>query len=301
MGIDSWHKKYVNSLLVKGLRMKRYIWIAVLVSFLSAKMIDAIAVVVNNEPITLYEIEQAKKALGISTQEAVQLLIRKKLELSQIKKLGIEVSDFELEDAIDTYARQKGMDILTLQQLIEQRGLSWEQYKKSFKEQLLRKKLYERIAKQARHPSDEQLKEYYTTHPKEFMVPKSVVVTKYISPAKEVLEKIRQNPMYKPETPLLLQKGEEEIQLNQVNPQFAAMLSSLKEGEFSPILPLQDRFLLLYVQKKKQLHKIPFEEAKAYILNRLASESSTKSIKEYFDKLQASAKIKVIRLPKESE
>ncbi len=277
-------------------------WIGLLlVSSLFAKMIDAIAIVVNNEPITLYEIEQAKRALGISTKEAVELLIRKKLELSQIKKFALEVSDFELQDAIDSYARQKGMDIFQLQQLVEQKGLSWESYKKSFKEQLLRKKLYETIAKRARHPSPEQLKEYYSTHPQEFMVPKSVVVTKYISPAKEVLEKIRQNPMYKPQTPLLLQKGEEEIQLNQVNPQFAAMLSALKEGEFSQILPLQDRFLLLYIKKKKHLHKIPFEEAKAYILNRLASESSTKSIKDYFDKLQASAKIQVIRLPKESE
>ena len=191
------------------------------------------------------------------------------------------------------------MDIFTLRELLEKKGIPWEEYKKSFKEQLLRKKLYEKIAKSARHPSQEQLKEYYETHQEEFMVPKSVVVTKYISPSKELLMQIAQNPLYEPQNPLLLQKGEEEIELNRVNPQFAAMLSQLKEGEFSQILPLQDRFLLLYVQKRKGLQKIPFEEAKNYILQQLASQTSSKSVKEYFDKLQASAKIKIIRLPKE--
>ena len=280
--------------------MKKSILIALLIlNPLFAKMIDAIAVVVNNEPITLYEIEKTKKTLGISTQQAVQLLIRKKIEEAQIKKLGVTISDFELQEAIDNYAKQKGMDIFTLRELLEKKGIPWEKYKKSFKEQLLRKKLYEKIAKSARQPSQEQLKEYYETHQEEFMVPKSVVVTKYISPSKELLMQIAQNPLYEPQNPLLLQKGEEEIELNRVNPQFAAMLSQLKEGEFSQILPLQDRFLLLYVQKRKGLQKIPFEEAKNYILQRLASQTSSKSVKEYFDKLQASAKIKIIRLPKE--
>ncbi len=280
--------------------MRKSILLALLLLYpLYAKMIDAIAIIVNNEPITLYEIEQTKKSLGIPTQQAVQLLIRKKIELAQIKKLGIDVSDFELQEAIDNYAKQKGMDIFTLRELLEKKGVAWEEYKQSFKEQLLRKKLYEKIAKSARHPSQEQLKEYYDTHPDEFMVPKSVVVTKYISPSKELLMQITQNPLYEPQNAMLLQKGEEEIELDKVNPQFAAMLSQLKEGEFSQILPLQDRFLLLYVKKRKGLHKIPFEEAKGYILQRLASQTSSKSVKEYFDKLQASAKIKIIRLPKE--
>ncbi len=278
--------------------MKKLLITVLLGSILVAKMVDGIAIVVNNEPITLYEIQSTAQKLHITPRQAIDLLIRKKLEEAQIKKLGIDVSEFELEDAIDNFARQKGMDILSLRQALEAQGIDWESYKKSFKEQLLRKKLYEKISQlNAKQISESRLKEYYNTHKEEFSVAKRVLVTKYISPSKELLEEIRRNPLTKAQNALFLQKGDELIELDKVDPRFATMLNSLKEGEFSQILPLGEKYLLLYIQKKEGKEYIPYQEARNFILNKLTNQKGSKSIKEYFDRLKASANIKIIRLP----
>ncbi len=278
--------------------MKKALLTLLAAAALYAEFVDGIAIIVNNEPITTYEIEQTAQALHISKKDAIDLLIQKKLEAAQAKKLGIAVSDFEVQNAIDDFARSKGMDIFSLREAIESKGLSWQEYKNSFKEQLLRKKLYQTIAKlQSKTPTQEQLKEYYQSHPKEFEVAKAVDIVKYISPSKEVLEQIAQNPLYQPQNPSLLQKGKERIELDKVNPQFATLLSQIPEGNFGPILPLGDRYMLIYVAKKEGSEKIPFEEAKGYILKKLAGTTRGKSVKEYFQRLKASANIKIIRLP----
>ncbi len=261
------------------------------------KMIDAVAVVVDGEPITTYEILNAAEKLGITKKAAIDLLVRQKLEEKQIKKLGIKVSESEVEKAIEEIARSKGMDLLSFQQALERQGIDWEGYKKAIKKQLLRKKLYAKIARtQTKMPSESEMKAYYESHPEEFTVAKKVEVTKYISPSKEVLARVAENPMA-PQDPMVLTKGKEIIDLSKVNPQFASLLARTPEHSFTPILPLGDRYLLLYIDRKIGVEKIPFEEAKNYILNKLANKSGTKNVKEYFDKLKAAADIKVLRLP----
>ncbi len=278
--------------------MRRALLALALTGAVYAKFLDGIAIIVDNEPITTYEIEQTAKNLHIPKKEAIDLLIQKKLEAAQAKKLGISVSDFEVQNAIDNFARSKGMDIFSLREAIESKGLSWEEYKRSFKEQLLRKKLYEAIARlQSKAPSEQQLREYYQNHPQEFQVAKSVQIVKYLSPSKEILAKIAQNPLYQPQNPALLQKGEESVELQKVNPKFATLLNQIPEGHFGPILPLGDRYMLIYVAKKEGKEQIPFEEAKGYILKKLANTTRGKSVKEYFQKLKASANIKIVRLP----
>ncbi|MRI59096.1 MAG: hypothetical protein C6H99_06295 [Epsilonproteobacteria bacterium] len=275
----------------------RIFLIGAFLSILSlARVIDAVAIVVNGQPITTYEIEKSARELGIPPSKAIDLLIQKKIEQSEIKRLGIDVDDFELERAIEEFARKKGMDIFDLRQTLQRQGIGWQEYKKRFKEQLLRQKLYDKIAQiQMGHITEDRLKEYYDTHPEQFEVAKSVSVVKYISPSKEILEQIRSNPLYEPTDPLLLQKGEEVVDLEKVNPQFAAMLSQTPEGSFTQILPLGDRYLLLYIQSKEGKEIIPFEEAKEYILNKLAKENRAKVIKDYFDKLRAGADIQILK------
>ncbi len=265
---------------------------------LFATFLDGIAVIVNNEPITTYEITKTASKLHISKKEALQLLIRKKLEESEIKRLGIEINDFEVENTIDTFAKQKGMDIIDLQMKLEQQGIDWQEYKRGVKEQLLRKKLYEAIMQQSMRNIDEStLRDYYEKHKERFSVAKAADVIKYISPSKEILQKIVQNPLYRPTDPLMLQQGQEHIDLAKVSPQLSLLIQQTPEGGFTPILPLGEKYLLIYVKKKEGREPIAFEKVKGYILKQLASKKREKSIDEYFAKLKAKAKITILRLP----
>jgi parvulin-like peptidyl-prolyl isomerase len=274
----------------------KLIILAIFFLSLEAKMVDAIAVIVNSEPITTYEIEKSSKILNIPPQQALELLIRKKLEKEQIKKLNISVDEFELQSAIENFAKKRGLDIFSLREKIEQSGTDWQEYKKSFKEHLLREKLYKKVAQiTQKNFNEDELKEYYNRHKNEFEIAKEVEIVKYISPSKSILEKIRQNPLFAPDNPSLLQKGEEVIELSKVSPEFATLLQQTPEGEFTQILPLQNSYLLIYIKSKRGKKTLPFEEVKGYILNKLSNKNSAKSVEEYFDRLKASAKIKILR------
>ncbi|MRI84199.1 MAG: hypothetical protein C6I00_07255 [Nitratiruptor sp.] len=281
--------------------MKILAIVLLLWSLAPAKVIDALAAIVNGEPITTYEIQQIASRLHISPQEALELLIRKKIEESQIQKLGIDVDEFELEEAIDAFAREKGMDLLALRQAIESQGIDWQTYKTRFKERLLRQKLYEAIIQQlGKNITPKQLENYYNNHKEEFTIARRAKVLKYISPSKELLEQIRANPLYRPENPALLAMGEEELDLQQVNPAFANLINNTPEGGFTPIIPLpnDNRYLLLLVQSKSDKRTLPFEQVQPFILTKLLAQDRERRVKEYFDKLRASAKVTILRMPK---
>ncbi|NPA03296.1 MAG: hypothetical protein GXO61_00370 [Epsilonproteobacteria bacterium] len=263
-----------------------------------AKVIDAIAIVVNGEPITTYEIAKTAQKYRLPPEKAVDMLIQRKLEDEQIKKLGLTIDDFELERAMEEFAKEKGFpDLYTFEQELKKRGMEWDEFKRTFRSQLLRKKLYDHISqKQLGKKIDlKKLKDYYHSHKDEFTIAQKIEIVKYVSPSKEVLEKIKENPFYKPSTPLLLETGREVVDVKEISPQFAMLLNQIPTGQFSQILPLGDRYLLIFVEKKMDKKTIPFEEAKLFILNKLANQNRASSIKEYFDRLRASANIEILK------
>ena len=60
-----------------------------------AEMVDGVAVVVEDAPITLYDIQKEMRTTRVDKKTAIDILIRKKLEEQQIKKRGLRVSEDE--------------------------------------------------------------------------------------------------------------------------------------------------------------------------------------------------------------
>ena len=281
--------------------MRTFAALLLITSALFAQIVDGIAAIVDGKPITLYEIAKVSHKTGLPPKEALELLIQKRLEEEQIKKLGVSVSDAELEREIERFARQKGLDYFGLRDAVESQGMDWQDYKRGFRERLLRKKLFDKIVATQGRPSPQQIREYYENHPEEFTIAKKATLIKYVSPSKEVLERIRQNPLYRPENPDLLATGEEQVVLENLEPAFASIINRTPEGSFTPIIPLPQNqgYLLILVKSKEGEQKVPFEQVEGYIAQKLTKSGGTKSVKEYFDKLRASADVKIIRLPKE--
>lgn len=59
---------------------------------LFSKTIGAIAMTVNGDPITLYEINQLSKRAKISKEDAVNALVQEKIEEEEMRKQGIYAS-----------------------------------------------------------------------------------------------------------------------------------------------------------------------------------------------------------------
>lgn len=275
--------------------MKKIFLALFILSYTFASIINGIAIVVNSEPITMLDIIKTSKMLNISKKEATELLIDQKLQESQIKKFGIFVDEFELEDAIENFAKERGLTLSKLKDIIEKQGISWQEYKEKFKKDLLKRKLYQKIvSSKLSQPDTKELLEYYKNNIDKFSIPKYVEVVKYISKDRVALNKIKSNPMAAVDG---VQVDQEMVDISKINPKLALLLKDTKENSFTPIIPLEDSFLLIYIKKKIDVTPMEFENVKDAVLAKMVEEKREKIIKEFIAKLKINANIQIIRLP----
>ena len=119
----------------------------VLLSLAWAEPIDRIAALVNDEVICYSEIYEmgsdflesssmSKEGLEAAELEVLQALIDQELLAQEIKRLGLDVSEEEVEQALQDIARSNGIDRGDLQREVERTGMVWNTYLDQFKEQM---------------------------------------------------------------------------------------------------------------------------------------------------------------------
>ena len=151
------------------------------ISFAETKTIDYIAALVNDEIICWSEIydmsgdfiQQAvlnpSKLDGVSEEwlsksiperlydsesDVLEALIQQKLVSQEIHRLGLDITDEEMEQALEDVARSNGIPRERLQTEVERSGLSWDAYKTQFKEQM-RQMRFNQVVLQPRITIDE--------------------------------------------------------------------------------------------------------------------------------------------------
>ena len=138
--------------------MKKNIILLLLIalpSVAAADVVNGIAAIVNDDPITTYEVRQEASLIArevarkqAPAMEKTQLdalaldqLIDKKLGAQKIKELDIHVSDDEVRQAIDEVRKQNNLTPEALVSALQGQGLTFEQYKMQMKEQIERLRL----------------------------------------------------------------------------------------------------------------------------------------------------------------
>ncbi len=258
-------------------------------------LVDAVSIVVDDMPITLYEIYKTEKQMGLSKKKAVEYLIRKKLREEELKRLGITVDEFDIDNEIEKIAKQNGIDSLKLRAILTQRGVDWKAYKRKIKERLLQERLYRQIVStKIQPPSEETLKEYYQLHLNEFSIPEAIQVIQYSAPNREALREAMQNPLA--QVPGVTRKPET-IRPDQVNRRLLFLLTQTPKGHFSEVVPVQGQYVTFYIQDFVNPHPLPFEQVKQRVYTQWMEAKRQEAIKSHFDKLRAEADIKILRAP----
>ena len=78
-----------------------------------AAMVNGIAIIVNDEPITLYDIDKTMSVNNISKNEAVSYLIDKILYDQLVQENNITADVFDINDYTEKLASSNGMDVYT--------------------------------------------------------------------------------------------------------------------------------------------------------------------------------------------
>ncbi|WP_107788601.1 peptidylprolyl isomerase [Campylobacter concisus] len=258
----------------------------------SAQMINGIAAIVENEPITLYEVYSLKEQLRASEQDALNLLIRDRLEDAQIKNLNISVTPFELNDRIESIAKQNGMTNSQFRSSIQAQGMDFLEFKNNIEKKMLQEKLYKSILAEAgKNVNEQKAKMYFDANPDKFKVFSTAKVVLYRAKNPEELEAQKTSPS------LLNSVRMQELSLDyqSIDPRLAAIIAGTNNGEFTQILQGADSFDMFYVKEKIGSYTPSFADVKDNVINELYQGEQEKLMADYFDKLRAKAKIQILR------
>lgn len=274
---------------------KIFISTALISTFSYAGLVDAISVIIDNQPITLYEVYKYAHEFHVSTQDSLDLLIRKKLEEAEIKKLGISVSDFEVDDYIRNLASKNGISEFQFYEMLKSKNIDVKSYKSDLKKKLEQDKLYKQIVQmKSVKIKPEDLQAYYNENKSQFVMASSFSITTYDSQNRASLESIKKNPMLAPQD---VQIKNANLKSGTMDQKLEGLLNNTKSGDFTPIFNAGDHFTMIYLKEKDGVKTLPFEKVKNFIYSVVSSQQDKAAINDYFDKIKSAADIKILRKP----
>ena len=161
--------------------------------------VDRIVAIVNDEIITLSELEIFRKAFYPETasgddwlsrdldlvkvqQKALNALINDKLIEQEAERQQIAISEKQIEETIDSIKQEQGLTQDQLETMLKTQGLTYEEYKTELEKRLKRTKMIKRAVKSNVEINDENLERYYRTHIQGYMADASIRVSHILLP-----------------------------------------------------------------------------------------------------------------------
>jgi peptidyl-prolyl cis-trans isomerase SurA len=175
--------------------LRRLFFLILLMSFwleplLAAEVCNRVVAVVNNDVITLYELNiRIKEMTGSAPEELMQknetmfrdaqrkileLLIDEKIAQAKIKELGIKVADRQVDNFLEKMKRDNQWTQEDLVAGLEKEGLSYEKYRERVRRDLERAQLIEYEVRSKIIIRDEVIQKYYEDHRGTFGVAEKV-------------------------------------------------------------------------------------------------------------------------------
>lgn len=277
--------------------MMKSLILALLSVTMHAKMIDGIAILVKDEPITLSDLRNGMNDYGNNMQRTVDALIRKKLEAQEAAERGITVSNEEVYADIEKLAQQNGITVRELyDNVYAARSLTQSQFKEQVREKLLNQKLYNAIAfSHMEEPGDLEIEEYYQVHRSEFTHAQRYDVIAYKSRSQERLSEKVNNPMLNaPE----VSSEKQTLYYGKIIPKIAQLLEQTPLNSFTPIVTMQNSHFSFFLQEKHDVVSQPVDAVRDQIRQAIMAQKREQVLNDYFARLRLNADIQIIRMPK---
>ncbi|OEU66369.1 MAG: hypothetical protein BA867_10880 [Desulfobacterales bacterium S5133MH16] len=152
----------------------------------SAEVVDRIVAVVNDDIITLFELnrsfkpyEEKIRKLGYSTdkehkmlfkvrEDMLNRLIDQKLKDQEIERLKIKIDEREIDQTIERIKEENFYTDEDLRHTLANEGLTMEEYRERIKEQILRTKLINLKVRSKIVITKEDITSYYNNHPDKY-------------------------------------------------------------------------------------------------------------------------------------
>jgi hypothetical protein len=258
----------------------------------NAGLVNGVALVINDQPITLYDIDEEMQKKNIDKNSAVQNLINGIIYEQALKNNSVSVDIFDVDNYIAKLAAQNNMKPLEFKALVRQQQ-DYNQFIQKIKEQLTHQKLIRKVAGgNLKIATEDDLKIYYENNKDQFSVPKTIEVTAYVSKNKNALEQISSNPM-SAHNDVMTQ--DITFAYDEINPQVRYILQNTEEKTFSVVFPQERNYNMFFIKEKKDVSVLPFEQVKEKIFQVIMEQREKNYLNEYFETQKLTSNIKIYR------
>jgi len=299
----------------------------------SGKVFNTIAAVVNDEIITLFEVEreaqplirEAEKKSAVDAalrtrirSAALEHLIDKRLLDQKIKELNIKVSDEEVRQAIEDVKRQNSMASQeVLVSALASQGLTFEQYRTQLQEQIEKLKLVSMEVRAKIQVGETEMREYYEanraryTEDDSFRARHIFFRTNEKAPAEEikkamntaltVLAEAKSGKDFAElartysEDPAARKDGGAlgSFKKGDMMPELESAILSMKAGEVSELVYTASGFHIIKLEERTTGRMKPFENVKAEIEDALYRKKSEERFNQWAKELRSKASIEM--------
>ncbi|MDX4062660.1 peptidyl-prolyl cis-trans isomerase [Aliarcobacter skirrowii] len=274
--------------------MKKILLIfSLFIGFTLANTINGIAVLVNEDPITIYDIKEDMKKRVVDENISVSYLIDKTLFEQLVKQNNISADIFDINEQIEKLANSNGMDVYSFKSIIKQKYPNYNDFENEVKDSVIRQKLIKKLVRgQLAIATIDDVKLYYEKNISKYQTSKYFYVTQYSSSNKEdLIEKISTPMKVIPSVTV----SELKIDSKDINAQLQYVLTTTKNRSFTPIFTLNNQYISLYVKNKEGSEAINFDIVKDRIFNEIMEQREKVFLEQHFEKQKLTADIKVIR------
>ncbi len=303
----------------------------------NAKIIDKIAIIVNNRAVTYHELEKlyqarsselyrqyAGKELTEKLEQLKKQVIKDKLDelllLEKASQEGITISDEMMDDFIKGLMKQNNIE--TEEQfnniLMQQMGMTLEEFKEAQKTQYIARTVIQQFVINKIVIDEAEMRAYYDEHIEDYQTPFSYSIQEIVlyydpstkvfveSRAKSILEELKNNKIDFA-TAVSLYSESESKELNgelknlkkgDLNEKLEEAVLSLKVGEIT-MVELPDSIHIIKLIERNDPKPLPFEKVRDKIEEKLRQPLVQEKIDKFLKELKSIYYVRVDVKPEE--
>ena len=300
------------------------VWLLVLLAPMASHaeevVYDRILVKINDDIITLFDLEEEMKPIyakikgkTLSDAQKEQLqdlrkqtlenMINDKLMAQEIKKYEINIPDKVIEDEIQRMKEERGLDDEQFNEMVKGDGLTMEEFRRRLKSMIEKQELLGYMVHSKVLVTDSEIQKEYEARHDDYLMEKMVELSIILLPpdvsAVEVKKRIQDGELTFAEAAAKYSVGPGkdqggsigELNWSDLADEWKQSLEGVSEGGVGTPISVQGKEALLSPVKVVENRLVPLEEVKDEISDQLMQKKRDEVFDGYFDKLKQSSVI----------
>jgi len=281
-------------------------------------VVDRVVAIVNDEIITMSDLEREiatnKKTDGKQDERVVlEDMIDRKLQMASAKRVGMDVTDKELTEAVADIMKRNTMDTKQFEAALAKEGLTLDQYKAELREQMTLSRMFNKYVRTGLAVDEAEAQAFYKKNIKNYALPEEIRVRqlflslpKKAKPDQIAAIKTKAQAAYE-----RAKKGEDFIRLvretsdgvtvsqdgdlgfmqrGEAIPEIEKAAQALKPGEISSPFQAAGGFNIIRLEEVRTPVR-PYEKVKDEIMNALYQEKMENTYRGWLQTLRSDSHI----------